>query len=171
MITCACTCCHNSTAPGVPCSQGRALKFHEPALQIGPMRTRDVRWPAERAEQGRKARAANHVRIRMGAIASANPEEVELFAGLSYPLNVSGNTLVFYKPVGQNKARGPHRELIVCRAPSAIRRIELAHWVLTVPFGITDICIDASQDLLIYFLYASSRFSLCLPLLTFWLYF
>ncbi|KAN0138294.1 hypothetical protein V8E53_003757 [Lactarius tabidus] len=94
-----------------------------------------------------------------GEIDSAKPEEVELFAGLGYPLDVSGNTLVFYKPMGQNKVPGPHRELMVCRAPSAIRRIELAHWVLTVPFGITDICIDASQDLLIYFL--SSRFHIC----------
>ncbi len=88
-----------------------------------------------------------------GEIDSAVPEEVELFAGLGYPLDVSGNILVFYKPTAQNKVPGPHRELLVCRAPSAIRRIELAHWVLTVPFGITDICIDASQDLLIYFLY------------------
>lgn len=88
-----------------------------------------------------------------GEIDAAKPEEVELFAGLGYPLDVSGNTLVFYKPVVQNKVPGPHRELMVCRAPSAIRRIELAHWVITVPFGITDICIDASQDLLIYFLY------------------
>ena len=89
-----------------------------------------------------------------GEIDSAKPEEVELFAGLGYPLDVSGNTMVFYKPVGQNKVPGPHRELIVCRAPSAIKRIELAHWVVTVPFGMTDICIDASQDLLIFFLYA-----------------
>jgi hypothetical protein len=97
-----------------------------------------------------------------GEIDSAVPEEVELFAGLGYPLDVSGNTLVFYKPVGQNKVPGPHRELFVCRTPSAIRRIELAHWVLTVPFGITDICIDASQDLLIYCLYVchqGSRFA------------
>lgn len=94
-----------------------------------------------------------------GEIDSAKPEEVELFAGLGYPLDVSGNILVFYKPMAQNKVPGPHRELVVCRAPSAIRRIELAHWVLTVPFGITDICIDASQDLFIYFL--SSRFHIC----------
>ncbi|KAH9055428.1 hypothetical protein EDB87DRAFT_1688188 [Lactarius vividus] len=89
--------------------------------------------------------------IAWGEIDSAMPEEVELFAGLGYPLDVSGNILVFYKPVTQNKIPGPHRELLVCRTPSVIRRIELAHWVLTVPFGITDICIDASQDLLIYF--------------------
>lgn len=101
-----------------------------------------------------------------GEIDSAKPEEVPLFAGLGYPLDVCGNTLVFYKPMAQNKVPGPHRELMVCRAPSAIRRIELAHWVLTVPFGITDICIDASQDLLIYFLYVS-LFSLRLPSLTF----
>ncbi|KAH8993451.1 hypothetical protein EDB92DRAFT_406061 [Lactarius akahatsu] len=87
-----------------------------------------------------------------GEIDSAMPEEVGLFAGLGYPLDVSGNILVFYKPMAQNKIPGPHRELFVCRTPSAIRRIELAHWVLTVPFGITDVCIDASQDLLIYFL-------------------
>lgn len=103
-----------------------------------------------------------------GDINSAKPEEVQLFTGLGYPLVVSGNTLVFYKPMSQNKFPGPHRELIICRAPSAIRRIEQAHWVLTVPFGITDICIDASQDLFIYFLYVSSRFSLCLPSFTFW---
>jgi hypothetical protein len=100
-----------------------------------------------------------------GKIDSDKPEEVELFTGLGYPLDVSGNTLVFYKPMAQNKVPGPHRELVVCRAPSAIRRIELAHWVLTVPFGITDICIDASQDLFIYFLYVS-RLSLGLPSFT-----
>ncbi|KAI9437566.1 hypothetical protein H4582DRAFT_283384 [Lactarius indigo] len=92
-----------------------------------------------------------------GEINSAMPEEVELFAGLGYPLCVSGNILVFYKPMAQNKIPGPHRELFVCRTPSVIRRIELAHWVLTVPFGITDICIDASQDLLIYFLGSTSH--------------
>ncbi|KAH9023593.1 hypothetical protein EDB83DRAFT_1990156 [Lactarius deliciosus] len=92
-----------------------------------------------------------------GEIDSAIPQEVELFAGLGYPLDISGNILVFYKPMAQNKIPGPHRELLVCRTPSAIRRIELAHWVLIVPFGITDICIDASQDLLIYFLGSMSH--------------
>jgi hypothetical protein len=164
------TCTHvpNNSIPhtDLPCSQGCDHKFREPTVQISPTRTRDVRRSTERAEQGREARVADRVRFRVGEIDSAKPEEVELFAGLGYPLDVSGNTLVFYKPMGQNKVPGPHRELMVCRAPSAIRRIELAHWVLTVPFGITDICIDASQDLLIYFLYVS-RISLSLPSLTF----
>ncbi len=99
-------------------------------------------------------------------INSAVPEEVESFEGLGYPLGISGNILVFYKPMSQNKVPGPHRELLICRVPSAIRRVELAQWLLTVPFGITDICIDASQNLLIYSLYASLGFLRCFSCLT-----
>jgi hypothetical protein len=54
------------TLTDVPCSQGRDLKFCKPALQTGPMRTRDVRRSAERAEQGREARVADRVRFRVG---------------------------------------------------------------------------------------------------------
>lgn len=44
-------------------------------------------------------------------------------------------------------------ELLSFRVPSALRRVEAAHWVLSLPAGVGDLCIDASQDLLIYVLY------------------
>jgi hypothetical protein len=111
----------------------------------------------------------------------AQPEKVGLLVGWSAPRAVSGNILVFsrdsahpsfsgHPPLTQNH-RGEHTlqvrteprlDLLVWRVPSAPRRIEAAHWVLGLPAGAGELCIDASQDLLIYVLYVMDHKPLCI---------
>jgi hypothetical protein len=50
-------------------------------------------------------------------------------------------------------APDPPLDLLVVRVPSALRHVEAAHWVLALPVDAGEVCIDASQDLLIYLLY------------------
>jgi hypothetical protein len=103
---------------------------------------------------------------------SAQPEKVGLLGGWSAPRAVSGNILVFSRDSAHLKSNGhslpvqsrrdEHTpevrtetglDLLVLRVPSALRRVEAAHWVLGLPVGAGEVCIDASQDLLIYMLY------------------
>lgn len=111
---------------------------------------------------------------------SALPGTADLAVGWSAPMAVSGNVIVFSKEVsrpalehgrdherrseaGQVRLRPPierHMELLVLRVPSALRRVEAAHWVLSLPADANEVCIDTSQDLLIYVLYVMSH---CLP--------
>jgi len=105
---------------------------------------------------------------------SARPEEAGLLVGWSAPTAVSGNVIVFSKEVSRSARARTHGheddaeeevglrplstmerslELLSLRVPSALRRVEAAHWVLSLPAGVSDLCIDASQDLLIYVLY------------------
>ena len=92
---------------------------------------------------------------------------------------VSGNVMVFSKEVsrpaqdhrserergdeaGQVGLRPPmerHMVLLVLRVPSALRRVEATHWMLSLPADASEVCIDASQDLLIYVLYVMSHCS------------
>jgi hypothetical protein len=110
---------------------------------------------------------------------SAVPGTADLAVGWSAPMAVSGNVIVFSKEVSrpaleygrdherrseamQVGLRPPmerHVELLVLRVPSALRRVEAAHWVLTLPADANEVCIDASQDLLIYVLYVMSHCS------------
>ncbi|KAI0253742.1 hypothetical protein BJV78DRAFT_1280787 [Lactifluus subvellereus] len=105
---------------------------------------------------------------------SSQPEKVGLLVGWSAPRAVSGSILVFSKDVhatsdGHIRSRhGEHRlevrpkprlDLLVFRVPSALRRVEAAHWVLDLPADAGGVCIDASQDLLIYVL--DSKFYAC----------
>lgn len=103
---------------------------------------------------------------------SARPETADLVVGWSAPKAVSGNVIVFSKEVSRpaedhrrERGRGDeaeqvrlgppmerHMELLVLRVPSALRRVEAAHWVLSLPADAREVCIDASQDLLIYVL-------------------
>jgi len=46
----------------------------------------------------------------------------------------------------------PRQNLLVLRVPSALRRVEAAHWVLDLPASASELCVDESQDLLIYVL-------------------
>ena len=95
---------------------------------------------------------------------SARPEKVELPMGWSIPIIVSCNIIIFSKDIvqgvsdGDNAAIGngePRLGLLILRVPSALRKIDAAHWMLTLPPGVSSGCIrvDASQDLLIYPLY------------------
>jgi hypothetical protein len=103
---------------------------------------------------------------------SALPETADLVVGWSAPVAVSGNLMVFSKevsrPTQQDDARGRergnglrppmerHTALLVLCVPSALRRVEAAHWTLSLPVDAREVCIDASQDLLIYVLYVMS---------------
>ena len=111
---------------------------------------------------------------------SARPETADLVVGWSAPMAVSGNVLVFAKEVSgpaqdhrRERERGDeaeqvglrppterHMALLVLRVPSALRRVEAAHWVLSLPAVASEMCIDASQDLLIYVLYVMPHCSL-----------
>jgi len=113
---------------------------------------------------------------------SARPEKADLLVGWSAPRAVSGNIIIFSKDVprqAQARLHGHERErerahgdnaeqvgtwrpmepsldLLVLRVPSALRRIEAAHWVLPLPANTSGVCIDASQDLLIHLSYVIS---------------
>ena len=83
-------------------------------------------------------------------------EKMEIPVGWSKPIAVSCNIIVFCKdiypsfPAIGNSA--PRLVLLVLRVPSALRRIDAAYWMLTLPpdVGSRFIQTDASQDLLIY---------------------
>ena len=112
---------------------------------------------------------------------SALPETADLVVGWSAPMAVSGNVMVFSKKVsrpaqdhrhderergdeaeqvGLRPPMGRHMVLLVLRVPSALRRVEVAHWMLSLPANAREVCIDASQDLLIYVSYVTSHCSL-----------
>lgn len=104
---------------------------------------------------------------------SARPQTADLVVGWSAPMAVSGNVIVFAKEVSspvqdqrRERERGDdaeqvglrppterHMALLVLRVPSALRRVEGAHWELSLPAITSEVCIDSSQDLLIYVLY------------------
>jgi hypothetical protein len=87
-------------------------------------------------------------------------EWVESLVGWSAPLAVSGNIFVFSRKCNdtssEHEAVFPavpveaHLDLLVVRVPSPHRRIEGAQWMLSLPEGADELCIDAAQDLLIY---------------------
>lgn len=87
-------------------------------------------------------------------------EWVVSLVGWSSLVAVSGNILVFTRRC--SGARGEHDasfsvapteayfDLLVVRVPSPLRRIEGAQWMLWLPEGVGELCIDAAQDLLVY---------------------
>lgn len=96
---------------------------------------------------------------------TARPEKADILIGWGAPISVSYNVIVFARRgrLPENHGgkwddedaeimapMGPRLNLLVLRVPSALRRIEAAHWVLDLPGNIVEMCIDASQDLLIY---------------------
>ncbi|KAI9508980.1 hypothetical protein F5148DRAFT_1367474 [Russula earlei] len=87
------------------------------------------------------------------SLESIPPERASMLLGWSAPMAVSGNVIVFSKrvrPDGPIEAEEPALVLLVLRVPSALRRIEAAHWSLALPANVSALCIDSSQDLLIY---------------------
>lgn len=97
------------------------------------------------------------------------PKKADILVGWSSPIAISCNVMVFSRlsnsqsEIHQDKwndddagvmtMMGPCLNLLVLRVPSALRRVEAAHWVLDLPGNAGDVCIDASQDLLVYRLY------------------
>jgi len=91
---------------------------------------------------------------------SVQPEKASMLVGWSAPIAVSGNVMIFSKDKSQatlayeGEVRPePRQDLLVLRVPSALRRVEAAHWVLDLPARPSELCVDESQDLLIYVLY------------------
>jgi hypothetical protein len=89
-------------------------------------------------------------------------EKVDVIVGWGPPIAASCNVMVFSRRSSKQAESHPSRwddedaelmapmNLLVVRVPSALRRVEAAHWVLDVPGDVGEVCIDASQDLLIY---------------------
>jgi hypothetical protein len=82
---------------------------------------------------------------------SARPEKAESLLGWGPPMAMSGNIVVFSKKI-EEAGRQPRLDLLVLRVPSALRRVEAAQWTLALPAGVMYVCVDATQDLLIYLL-------------------
>lgn len=106
---------------------------------------------------------------------AARPEKADILVGWSTPMAVSCNVMVFSRRSRQpenHRGRwkdedaeamalmGPRLNLLVVRVPSALRRVEAAHWVLDLPGNVREVCIDASQDLLIYLSYVVIPFDI-----------
>ena len=91
---------------------------------------------------------------------SVRPDKVDILVGWNVPLAVSNNIIVLAKDIMQGMSDGGDAAigrpeppcLLVLRVPSALRRIDAAYWMLTLPPGVSSGCIrvDASQDLLLY---------------------
>ncbi|KAF8269939.1 hypothetical protein EI94DRAFT_1723958 [Lactarius quietus] len=84
-------------------------------------------------------------------------EWVESLVGWSAPVAVSGNICVFTRSCNgatcAHEADAPadaHLDLLVVRVPAPLRRIEGAQWILWLPESVSELCIDAAQDLLVY---------------------
>lgn len=111
---------------------------------------------------------------------TAYPKKADMLVGWSSPIAISCNFMVFSRlsnsqpdqgiwnddDAGVMTMMGPCLNLLVLRAPSALRRVEAAHWVLDLPGNAGDVCIDASQDLLIYRLYVI-HFDVCVEVYPF----
>jgi hypothetical protein len=102
----------------------------------------------------------------------AKPQKLGLLEGWSAPRAVSGNILIFsrdgnhldssahppsqslrYEHTQEHTSPKPGLDLLVLRLPSTPRQVEASQWVLGLPEDAGELCIDASQDLLIYVLY------------------
>jgi hypothetical protein len=100
-----------------------------------------------------------------GSLDSVQPEKACMLVGLSAPMAVSGNVMVFSKVRSLDAHNHNHHrhggevgpelrlDLHVLRVPSVLRRTDVAHWVLDLPAEVNELCVDVSQDLLIYVLY------------------
>jgi hypothetical protein len=89
---------------------------------------------------------------------TVQPEWVASLVGWRAPVAVSGNIFVFTRECKGARCEHEayaqpaeaHLDLLVVRVPSPLRRIEGAQWMLWLPESAGELCIDASQDLLIY---------------------
>lgn len=96
---------------------------------------------------------------------SAFPEKADLLVGWGPPIAVSCNVMVFSRDSKQSEYQSRNwdndaeavpesrSDLLVLRVPSTLRRVGAAHWLLNLPAEMNEMCIDASQDLLIYLWY------------------
>jgi hypothetical protein len=69
---------------------------------------------------------------------------VDTLIGWGEPVSVSGNVICFL-----SNSRMPRKELLLLRAPSKLRNVVGKTWRIQLPHDTEDVCIDATQDLLI----------------------
>ncbi|KAN0138766.1 hypothetical protein V8E53_003154 [Lactarius tabidus] len=67
---------------------------------------------------------------------------IDILGGWGEPVSVSGNIIAF--------RNAPSEELLVLRAPSKLRNVQMKHWVIQLPHDTQDVCISSAQDLLVY---------------------
>ncbi|KAH9974184.1 hypothetical protein BJV74DRAFT_798906 [Russula compacta] len=71
---------------------------------------------------------------------------VDMLVGWGPPISVSGNVIGF-----GSKPDVPRKELLLLRTPSKLRNVTMKSWRLQLPYDVHDVCMDSSQDLLIYY--------------------
>ncbi|KAN0102429.1 hypothetical protein V8E52_011953, partial [Russula decolorans] len=69
---------------------------------------------------------------------------VDTLIGWGEPVSVSGNVICFL-----SNSRMPRKELLLLRAPSKLRNVVGKTWRIQLPHDTEDVCIDATQDLLV----------------------
>lgn len=82
---------------------------------------------------------------------------IDMLDGWGEPVSVSGNIIAF--------RNAPSEELLVLRAPSKLRNVQMKRWVIQLPHDTQDVCISSAQDLLVYRCgYVVGPLPLCRPL-------
>ena len=71
---------------------------------------------------------------------------VDMLVGWGPPISVSGNVIGFV-----SKPDVPRKELLLLRTPSKLRNVTMKSWRLRLPYDVHDVCMDSSQNLLIYY--------------------
>lgn len=73
---------------------------------------------------------------------------IDMLDGWGEPVSVSGNIIAFRNAYPKPDASS--EELLLLRAPSKLRNVQMKRWVVQLPHDIQDVCISAAQDLLVY---------------------
>jgi hypothetical protein len=68
--------------------------------------------------------------------------------GWGEPVSVSGNIIAFRDAYPKPDASS--EELLLLRAPSELRNVQMKSWVVQLPHDTQDVCISSAQDLLVY---------------------
>ena len=73
---------------------------------------------------------------------------VDMLDGWGEPVSVSGNIIAFRNAYAKPDASS--EELLLLRAPSKLRNVQMKLWVVQLPHDTQDVCISSAQDLLVY---------------------
>ena len=82
------------------------------------------------------------------ALSWSDNTSIDMLQGWGEPVSVSGNIIAFRNARAQPDASS--EELLVLRAPSKLRNVQMKHWVLQLPHDTQDVCISSAQDFLVY---------------------
>ena len=70
---------------------------------------------------------------------------IDMLHGWGEPVSVSGNLIAFRNAYAESS-----EELLLLRAPSKLRNVQMKSWILQLPSDTQDICISSAQNLLVY---------------------